>query len=105
MGILLSVDYRDYGVGEHKTGPLGIFMIYPYPATDLFDDKLADGKSQSCALSTFIYFFKTVEYLLLFFQRDTAAGVGDGKERDRIRFFLDLESDNTLCREFGGVDK
>ena len=92
-------------MGEHKAGTLRIFMIYPYPASDLLDDKLADEKSQSRTLCTFVQFLEAVEYPVLFFQWDTATGIGDGKECDCIRFFPDFKGDSTFCRELGGVDE
>lgn len=92
-------------VCEQETGSFLIIGVNPYFAAQLLDNELADRQTESCALSIFIQFLKTVEYFILILQRDTAAGVGHRKQCYIFCLFFQFQGDGALWSKFGCIDE
>lgn len=92
-------------VCEQKTCSFVIARVNPYFASQLFDNELTDGQSESCALCVFIEFLEAVEYLILVLLGDSATGITDGEECCVFRLFYQFQCDRALCRKFRSVDE
>lgn len=92
-------------MGKAKPASGSIIRIYPDASAYVFYNELADGKSQSCSLCTFIQLFKAVEDFVLLFRRYAAAGIGNREKGGVFGLQFQLEGNASFWSKLGGVNQ